>query len=142
MAKKRKHVEPDTPAIEAPQHEAAVTDGNLAASALVSNAAEVSNTQQDERSDDLISLHRARFVPWQPTAVVASAASSDGSLVAVAHESGSIEVWETAGWTCRQVTPQCAWHHVKSMPLCLAGDYAARRCFFGVLLLRLLHVTI
>ena len=109
MAKKRKHVEPDTPASEAPQqHEAAVTDGSLAAPAPLSIAAEVTVTQQDESSDDLVSLHRARFVPWQPTAVVASAASSDGSLVAVAHESGSIEVWETAGWTCRQVISQCA----------------------------------
>ena len=110
MARKRKHVEPDTSTFEAPQqHEAAVTDGSAAAPAPLGNAAEVAHTQHDESSDDLVSLHRARFVPWQPTAVVASAASSDGSLVAVAHESGSIEVWETAGWTCRQVTTQCAW---------------------------------
>ena len=127
MAKKRKHIEPDTPAFDAPQqHEAAGTDGSLAAPASLSTAAELAHTQQDESSDDLVSLHRARFVPWQPTAVVASAASSDGSLVAVAHESGSIEVWETAGWTCRQVKPQCAWKHLQSKPFCLEGPHAAR----------------
>lgn len=59
--------------------------------------------QPQEKPDDLVSLHRARFVPWQPTAVVASATSRDESLVAVAHESGSIEIWETLSWTCRQV---------------------------------------
>lgn len=63
--------------------------------------------QLKSASEDLVSLHRARFVPWQPTAVVASATSNDGSLLAVAHESGAIEVWETTSWTCRQVLTWC-----------------------------------
>jgi hypothetical protein len=43
-------------------------------------------------------------VPWQPTAVIAAAATSDGSVLAVARDNGSIEVWETATWTCFQVS--------------------------------------
>jgi U3 small nucleolar RNA-associated protein 4 len=52
---------------------------------------------------ELVALHRARFVPWQPAAVVACAFTPDGSVLAVGQESGGIELWETATWTCFQV---------------------------------------
>ncbi len=59
---------------------------------------------QAGQPEDLVALHRVRFVPWQPTAAIASAATADGSLLAVARENGSIELWETATWTCFQVS--------------------------------------
>lgn len=52
---------------------------------------------------ELTRLHRARFVAWTPTAVVALAASGDGTLLAAARESGEIELWETDTWTCTLV---------------------------------------
>ena len=52
---------------------------------------------------ELVALHRARFVPWQPAAVVACAFAPDGSVLAVGQESGAIELWETSTWTCFQV---------------------------------------
>ena len=59
---------------------------------------------------ELMRLHRARFVAWSPTAIVALAATGDGTLLAAARESGDIELWETDTWTCTlvrmtQVTP-------------------------------------
>ena len=52
---------------------------------------------------DLVALHRARIVDWSPTAVTALAASADGTVVAAARESGSIEIWSTAHWQCIKV---------------------------------------
>lgn len=52
---------------------------------------------------DLAALHRARIVDWSPTAVTALAASADGTVVAAARESGSIEIWSTAHWQCIKV---------------------------------------
>ena len=52
---------------------------------------------------ELTRLHRARFVAWSPTAVVALAATGDGTLLAAARESGDIELWETDTWTCTLV---------------------------------------
>ncbi|XRA96281.1 U3 small nucleolar RNA-associated protein [Pycnococcus provasolii] len=46
----------------------------------------------------MIRLHRARMVPWCPAPVTSSCASSDGSLVAVARESGAVELYETSSW--------------------------------------------
>ena len=51
----------------------------------------------------LLALHKARFVEWTPTAAVASAASDDGSVLAVARESGDIELWQTDYWHCLAV---------------------------------------
>lgn len=65
------------------------------------------------RTSQLLSLHRARFVDWEPTAVTALAASSDGTVLAVARDSGVLELWETEHWTCLTVnlaacgTPHC-----------------------------------
>ena len=54
-------------------------------------------------SDALVALHRARFVDWHPTAVTALAATTDGTAVAVARESGAIELWSTEHWQCLKV---------------------------------------
>ena len=53
---------------------------------------------------DLVALHRARVVEWSPTAVTALAATADGTVVAVARESGSIEMWDTEHWQCIKVS--------------------------------------
>ena len=66
--------------------------------------------QTQEDAAELVALHRARFVPWQPAAIVALAVTPDGSALAVGQESGSIELWETATWTCFQVC--CCMHAV------------------------------
>ncbi|KAK3242493.1 hypothetical protein CYMTET_47817 [Cymbomonas tetramitiformis] len=53
-----------------------------------------------------VALHRARFVDWQPSAVVAIAATFDGEAVAVAREDGSIELYDSIGeWTCDLFIP-------------------------------------
>ena len=54
-------------------------------------------------SDAFVALHRARFVEWHPTAVTALAATTDGTAVAVARESGAIELWSTEHWQCLKV---------------------------------------
>lgn len=59
---------------------------------------------------ELVALHRARFVPWQPAAVVACTFTPDGSALAVGQESGGIELWETSTWTCFQVCLFLGWH--------------------------------
>ena len=109
MVRKRKRLESEAADKEEPQQQPAepVANGTHSLEAPSSEALPAPKAQLKHPSDDLVSLHRARFVPWQPTAVVASASSSDGSLVAIAHESGAIEIWETASWTCRQVLPCC-----------------------------------
>ena len=53
---------------------------------------------------DLVALHRARVVEWSPTAITALAATTDGTVVAVARESGSIELWNTEHWQCMKVS--------------------------------------
>ena len=54
---------------------------------------------QNERTDaDVIALHKARLVDWTPTAVTAASATADGTVLAVARESGNIELWQTEHW--------------------------------------------
>ena len=52
-----------------------------------------------------LALHCGKFVPWRPTAVLALAATGDGSVVALARESGDIEIWDTEIWHCIKASP-------------------------------------
>ena len=45
-----------------------------------------------------VALHRVRSIGWNPTAAIACAATEDSSLLAVARESGIIEIWDTEHW--------------------------------------------
>ena len=51
----------------------------------------------------MVALHRARIVEWSPTAITALAATADGTVVAAARESGSLEIWNTEHWQCIKV---------------------------------------
>jgi hypothetical protein len=51
-----------------------------------------------------LQLHRGRFIEWSPKAVVASAVTDDGTVVAVAREDGNIELWDTQLWHCFKVS--------------------------------------
>ena len=121
MARKRKGSQSTLPPAKAQRKKAKTSSGkaknkavalvdpqqHTSVSAGIQQQAQVavrSAAAQTELPDDLVALHRVRFVPWQPTAVIAAAATSDGSVLAVARDNGSIEVWETATWTCFQVS--------------------------------------
>jgi hypothetical protein len=58
------------------------------------------NSGDYSHNETLVALHRARFVDWSPTAATASAVSGDGTLLAVARESGNVELWQTDHWSC------------------------------------------
>jgi U3 small nucleolar RNA-associated protein 4 len=53
--------------------------------------------------DGLVALHRARFVEWAPSPVVALAASRDGSVLAVARDDGALELLDTETFACVEV---------------------------------------
>ena len=54
----------------------------------------------EDQEEGCLALHCGKFVPWRPTAVLALAATGDGSVVALARESGDIEIWDTEIWHC------------------------------------------
>ena len=47
-------------------------------------------------------LHRLRTVAWKPSGVEALA-HADGKAVAVARQSGRVELWDPITWTCTAV---------------------------------------
>ena len=53
----------------------------------------------------MLELHRSRFVEWQPSAVVALAVAPGGATVALARETGDIEVYDTTDWRCSARIP-------------------------------------
>lgn len=61
-------------------------------------------TEEEPASAGVVALHRTRFIDWQPSGVVALAASCDGSLVAAGREDGGIELYETSTSHCFQVS--------------------------------------
>lgn len=62
-----------------------------------------SGSDTPETRSSLLALHRARFVKWTPTPVVAMKASADGTVLALARASGDLEIWDTEYWTLVQV---------------------------------------
>lgn len=68
----------------------------------------VAQTNASLVENDIIALHRARFIDWAPAAVTALSASSDGTVLAAARESGNIELWHTDHWSlalvCHDIT--------------------------------------
>lgn len=73
----------------------------------IKRRAAVETAASDTVSENLTVLHRARFVEWGPSAVVATALTDDGSCVAVGRESGAIELWDTETWHCFLVRTTC-----------------------------------
>lgn len=77
--------------------------GKLSSTKLDKASIDVDGSEEEQ----LTVLHRAKFVDWSPTAVVALALTDDSSCVAVARESGAIELWDTDSWHCLLVRPVC-----------------------------------
>lgn len=81
--------------------------------------AAVTGDERDQLHEEqqLLSLHRLRSIDWEPTAVVATATSEDGTILAAARDSGAIDLYETEHWTrltvCFSVA-QKALHHCRS----------------------------
>ena len=76
-----------------------------------------------------VALHRMKLIDWQPTAVVAIAATSDGTAVAVAHESGDIELWDAS-----------LRHHIKVGYLLSSSEHCMSLSAKVLLCLCILHV--
>lgn len=66
--------------------------------------------------DGMVILHRARFIEWQPSAVVALTTSDDGSLTVAARENGDIELYEAATFQLLRRIPG----HVDASPTSVA----------------------
>jgi len=52
----------------------------------------------------LVALHRARFVDWAPSPVVALAPTADAGLLAAARDDGARELWDVDSWACLVVS--------------------------------------
>ena len=87
---------------------------------LVRSAEEHNGKQRS----NLLALHRARFVEWEPTAAVASGASGDGTVLAVARESGDVELWNADHWSCIAVRcSPCFVRQATRLPFFLPASY-------------------
>lgn len=103
------HVLPNGDGLATPDlvNEPALKHSQRAEDAAVQDAADIDASAQQQQSalvqgqsDDLVALHRIRFVPWKPTAGIGTATTSDGSLLAVLRQNRAIEVWDTEAWVC------------------------------------------
>jgi U3 small nucleolar RNA-associated protein 4 len=80
-----------------------------------------------------MALHRARFVDWAPTAIVAIAPTMDGAYVAVAREDGTIELYDAAGhWTCDRRIPGAEGASITSIIWCYFPQSEAARSVHSV----------
>lgn len=70
---------------------------------VTGNTKEKKKEKKKGKLTGVTALHHIRFIDWTPTAVVSIAPSPDGTVVAVARESGDLELWETDDWQCLQV---------------------------------------
>lgn len=64
----------------------------------------------------MVLLHRARFVEWQPSAVVALTSSDDGSLTVAARENGDVELYDVSNFQLLRRIPG----HVDASPTSIA----------------------
>jgi U3 small nucleolar RNA-associated protein 4 len=53
----------------------------------------------------MLELHRSRFVEWQPSPIVAMAVAPGGLTVALARETGDLEIYDTTDWRCTARVP-------------------------------------
>ena len=73
----------------------------------------------------MLELHRSRFVEWQPSAVVALAVAPGGATVALARETGDIEVYDTTDWRCSARIPGHTGAAVSALAWCAPFDFDA-----------------
>ena len=73
----------------------------------------------------MLELHRSRFVEWQPSAVVALAVAPGGRAVALARETGDIEVYDTIDWRCSARIPGHEGAAVSALAWCAPFDIDA-----------------
>eukprot|EP00271_Cylindrocystis_brebissonii_P004887 TRINITY_DN16808_c0_g1_i1.p1 TRINITY_DN16808_c0_g1~~TRINITY_DN16808_c0_g1_i1.p1 ORF type:complete len:1190 (+),score=220.21 TRINITY_DN16808_c0_g1_i1:223-3792(+) len=83
----------------------------------------------------LMEVHRLRLIDWEPSPVVALAASVDGTAMAAARDDGAIEVWRVAagsvGWHCELRIPGRKDAAISSLVWCLATRKAPRGRLFS-----------
>ena len=70
----------------------------------------------------MLELHRSRFVEWQPAAVVALAVAPGGFVVALARETGDLEIYDTADWRCTARVPGHDGAAISSLAWCAPFD--------------------
>lgn len=75
-----------------------------------------------DKKQKMLELHRSRFVEWQPAAVVALAVAPGGLTVALARETGDLEVYDTTDWRCTARVPGHDGAAVSSLTWCAPYD--------------------
>ena len=70
----------------------------------------------------MLELHRSRFVEWQPAAVVALAVAPGGLIIALARETGDLEIYDTADWRCTARVPGHDGAAISSLAWCAPFD--------------------
>ncbi|GBG66273.1 hypothetical protein CBR_g57871 [Chara braunii] len=105
------------------------SDSGATASSLATSSGRLSPSSLAS-SQSMLAIHRCRLLDWSPSAVVALAPSLDGTAVAVARESGQIELWSTAagsvGWNCFSKIPGRKEASISSLVWCEGGSPSGR----------------